>query len=84
MSLSHLRGSQAIAQLSDAVVALERNQQADDDKEANLTVVRVLKNRYAGITGIATHLYYHRDTGRLNEVLDVEEFLRPPDPEGGY
>ena len=84
VSLSHLRGSQAIAQLSDSVVALERNQQAEDDKEANLTVVRVLKNRYAGLTGIATHLYYDKETGRLVEVEDVEEFLSPPDPEGKY
>ena len=28
----------------------------------------VLKNRYTGETGIATHLYYNRDTGRLTEV----------------
>lgn len=84
VSLAHLRGSQAIAQLSDTVIALERNQQADNDKEANLTVVRVLKNRYAGITGIATHLYYDRSTGRLIEVENPEEFINPPDKEGGY
>lgn len=75
VSLSHLRGSQAIAQLSDIVIALERNQQADDDKEANLTKVRVLKNRYAGLTGIATHLAYDKATGRLTEVPDVEAYL---------
>jgi len=84
VSLSHLRGSQAIAQLSDSVIALERNQQAEDDKEANLTTVRVLKNRYAGLTGIATHLYYEKDTGRLVEIENVGEFLTPPDKEGGY
>lgn len=75
VSLAHLRGSQSIAQLSDAVIALERDQQADDEKLANLTRVRVLKNRYAGITGLATSLYYNRDTGRLEEVHDVNEFL---------
>ena len=75
VSLAHLRGSQSIAQLSDSVVALERNQQAESEKEANLTTVRVLKNRYAGIVGIATYLYYERDTGRLREVRDKNEFL---------
>ena len=75
VSLAHLRGSQSIAQLSDAVIALERNQQEDNEKLANLTRVRVLKNRYAGITGLATSLYYDRSTGRLQEVKNVEEFL---------
>jgi len=75
VSLSQLRGSHSIAQLSDAVVALERNQQAEDEKESNLTTVRVLKNRYAGLTGIATRLFYNRETGRLEEVLDLEGFL---------
>lgn len=75
VSLAHLRGSQSIAQLSDSVVALERNQQAESEKEANLTTVRVLKNRYAGIVGVATYLYYERDTGRLREVRDKSEFL---------
>jgi twinkle protein len=68
ISLGHLRGSQSIAQLSDIVIALERDQQADDDVDANTTVCRVLKNRYAGENGIATHLYFHKETGRLEEV----------------
>jgi len=84
VSLSHLRGSQAIAQLSDTVIALERNQQAEDEREANMTTVRVLKNRYAGIVGIATHLYYDKETGRLQEVEDVAEWLSPPDEDGKY
>ncbi len=45
VSLSHLRGSASIAHLSDAVIGLERNQQAEDDVEANTTTVRILKNR---------------------------------------
>ena len=73
VSLSHLRGSQAIAQLSDMVIALERNQQADDPIEANTTTVRVLKNRYAGLTGKACRLFYERETGRIVEVDEEEE-----------
>lgn len=84
VSLSHLRGSQAIAQLSDSVVALERNQQAEDIKEANLTTIRVLKNRYAGLTGIATHLAYERDTGRLSEIFNIGEYLAPKITNEGF
>ena len=71
VSLSHLRGSQAIAQLSDAVIALERDQQAEDPNAANTTTIRVLKNRYAGETGVACHLFFNRDTGRLHEVENL-------------
>jgi twinkle protein len=83
VSLSHLRGSQAIAQLSDVVIAAERNQQAVDEKEANLTRIRVLKNRYAGLTGLATNLCYEHATGRLKEISDVEEYLAPTVEEAG-
>jgi twinkle protein len=70
-SLSQLRGSHAIAQLSDMVLGLERNQQGE---EANVTTVRVLKNRFSGETGIACHVKYNPDTGRLNECsLEFEE-----------
>jgi twinkle protein len=70
--LSHLRGSQSIAQLSDCVISLERNQQADDAIEASTTRVRVLKSRYTGDVGIATHLLFDNDTGRLREVDDYD------------
>jgi twinkle protein len=66
-SLSQLRGSAAIAQLSDAVIGLERPQQAGDES-ANDMIVRILKNRYAGTTGICSVLRYNPETGRLTEV----------------
>jgi twinkle protein len=69
VSLSHLRGSQSIAQLSDCVIALERDQQSEDEQEANTTHIRVLKSRYTGDVGMATHLLYNRDTGRLAETF---------------
>jgi twinkle protein len=71
-SLSHLRGSAAIAQLSDCVIGLERDQQSED---RNKTQVRVLKNRTSGITGVAGELRYNTDTGRLTEgnAFDQEE-----------
>ncbi len=76
-SLSHLRGSQSIAQLSDCVVTLERNQQSDDPVEAATTRIRVLKSRYTGDVGVATHLVYDHATGRLNE-LDLGDLEDKP------
>ena len=73
ISLSHLRGSQASSQLSDGVWALERNQQADG-KEKNLVRVRVLKNRFSGETGIAGHLFYNKETDRLEAVENVKDY----------
>lgn len=67
-SLSQLRGSHAIAQLSDIVIGVERNQQ--DMKYQNITTLRVLKNRFTGDAGIAGWLLYQRSTGRLEELLD--------------
>ncbi len=64
-SLSQLRGSSAIGQLSDSVLGCERNQQ--DQLEAMNTTVRVLKNRYAGITGVCATLEYNPTIGRLHE-----------------
>jgi twinkle protein len=72
VGLSHLRGSQSIAQLSDCVIALERNQQSDDPIEASTTHVRVLKSRYTGDVGMATHLLYDNETGRLSEISSDE------------
>ena len=73
VSLSELRGSAAIAQLSDIVIGLERNQQADDPILRNQTTLRVIKNRFSGLTGKACKLQYDADTGRLSEVLDETE-----------
>ena len=73
-SLAQLRGSHAIAQLSDCVIGCERNQQ--DESDGNRMTMRILKNRYSGHTGIATTLDYDIPTGRLTEwvapdVVDV-------------
>ncbi len=73
VGLNHLRGSQSIAQLSDCVIALERNQQSEDPIDSQTTHMRILKSRYTGDVGMATHLLYDQDTGRLKE-LDAADF----------
>jgi twinkle protein len=75
VSLSELRGSAAIAQLSDIVIGLERNQQDDDPIIRNQTTLRVIKNRFSGLTGPACKLQYDSDTGRLTEVDDEHSFF---------
>ena len=75
VSLSELRGSAAIAQLSDMVIGLERNQQADDDRDRNTTILRVIKNRFSGLTGKAGELVYNKITGRLREGVDGESLF---------
>lgn len=70
VSLSQLRGSGAIAQLSDMVIGLERNQQGDNP---NVLTLRVLKNRFCGDTGISGYLEYDPETGRLKDCPQGSE-----------
>jgi twinkle protein len=72
-SLNQLRGSGAIAQLSDIVIGLERDGQNDDPAIRNTTRIRVLKNRFSGLTGPAGSAYYDRTTGRMSEVIETED-----------
>lgn len=71
------RGSGSIVQLSDVAIALEGNRQADDEEERNITIVRGLKNRFSGETGVACALKYEQSTGNLVEckVIDMEDAL---------
>lgn len=68
ITLQDLRGSGALASVPNTVVALERDRQNADERVANTTIVRVLKNRLTGRAGIATALYYDHNTGRLSEI----------------
>jgi twinkle protein len=70
VTLSQLRGSGALKQLSDNVIALERNQQGGDP---NKSLARVLKCREFGETGEADELEYDPDTGRLLPTTGFKE-----------
>jgi twinkle protein len=63
VTLSNLRGSGALKQLSNNVIGLERDQQGDDGHN---TTVRLLKNRLFGTLGPADGLTYDEKTGRMN------------------
>jgi twinkle protein len=66
-SLSDLRGSASIGQLSDIVIGLERNGQADDLLERHTTYIRIIKNRFSGLTGLSAKLFYDFEDGRMRE-----------------
>lgn len=73
VALKHLRGSHSIVQLSDMVIAAERDQQ--DEETKNWTHIKVLKNRYTGETGSGGWVRYDPETGRLHEgIPDHQEF----------
>jgi len=65
VSLSQLRGSHSIAQLSDQVLALERNQQSDEERD--ITTLRIIKNRYSGETGYAGKIKFNLATSKFTE-----------------
>jgi twinkle protein len=72
VNLGHLRGSHGIAQISDTVVAMERDTQSDDPVVSNTVTLRVLKCRYTGDVGEAGKLFYDKKSGRLEHM--TEEF----------
>lgn len=79
VSITDLRGSGALRQLSDTIIALERDQQGDNP---NLVRIRVLKCRFTGDTGIAGYLLYNKETGwleRTGQTYDAE-----PNEEGTW
>jgi len=77
VSLSHLRGSGSIAQLSDKVIGLEGNQQ--DEANSHKRKIRCLKDREEGErVGLLGGAIYQPDIGRL-----LPDEL-PEDEEGGF
>jgi len=88
VTLGLLRGSGSIGQLSDVVIGQERDQQ--DEERSNITTLRIVKDRFAGSTGLAGELEYNPDTGRLAEVPMNSDFTAPltqagrPAESGGY
>lgn len=77
VQLRSLRGSRAVGQLSDCVIALESNQQSGS--ESNLTTLRVLKCRHTGNVGEVCQLKYDKTTSKFNETGIAAIFAENPD-----
>jgi twinkle protein len=74
VTADQFKGSGAIVFWSNFLIGLERDQQAADEEERNITTLRVLKDRNTGLaTGHTFKLKYNHDTGRWGE-LDEDEF----------
>ena len=71
VSLTHLRGSAAIEQLSHNIIAVEGHQHGN---QPNARTLRVLKNREWGDLGVADSAMYYPDTGRLLPI-DLQQSL---------
>jgi len=72
VTLGQLKGSSGISQLSDSVIALERDQQSGS--KHSLTTVRVLKNRFTGEVGVAGQLKYDLETCKFTEYEAEPDF----------
>ena len=88
-SLDDLRGSGTLKQLPMTIIALSRNQQHRDPICANTSQITILKCRFTGRTGIAQHLYFQGDTGRMVVVPRPSNYIEEPEKpksfgKGGY
>ena len=83
ISLDDLRGSGTLKQLPDGILALERNQQAENEKERQLIRLRILKGRFMGDTGIAGHLGYDKETEKYEPVAKVGEYTGAHENDSG-
>jgi twinkle protein len=83
ITLQDLRGSGSLGSVPNIVIAMERDRQDPEPIKANTSVIRVLKNRFTGKTGVATALHYEASSGKLNEIgfgIDADgEILFDPD-----
>jgi twinkle protein len=62
VTATDLRGSGGLRQLSDTIIAVERNQQGENP---NLIRFRLIKCRFTGDTGVAGYMEYDKVSGRL-------------------
>lgn len=68
ISLKNIRGSAGVANFSMGVHAAERDQQGE---RPDLTLIRVLKNRHVGKTGVADILKWDENRGRQEPTNDA-------------
>lgn len=75
ISLDDLRGSGTLKQIPDTILALERNQQSDDEDLKNTMKLRVLKCRFTGNTGLAGYVRFNKSKNKIEDVdpLEIKE-----------
>ncbi len=73
VTIRQFKGSRAIGYWSHFMLGLERDTQAEEEEDRQLTTLRVLKDRYTGrANGLTVCLAYDTATGRLSEAASAE------------
>lgn len=67
-----IRGTAGVEQLANIVIKLNRNKEDPDEWRRNVTKVTIQKNRFSGMTGPCSYLWYNPTTGRLSELTKEE------------
>ena len=74
VKIDDLKGSGAVKQWANMVIALERNQQSEDEDEARTTTVRILKGRGVGKNvGKTVEVKYLPETAQLIQSDEARE-----------
>ena len=67
-----IRGTAGIEQLANIVIRLDRDTMSVNPDERNTLKIFVSKNRFSGRTGPACLCRYDTETGRINEIEDMQ------------
>ena len=63
-----IRGSAGVEQLGNTVIGLERDIKSHDPFRRAVTRMTIEKNRFAGMTGPSSYLFFEKETGRLRDM----------------
>jgi twinkle protein len=63
-----IRGTAGVEQLANIVIQANREVKSKDDWRRNVITLQVNKNRFTGMTGPSSYLYFDQETGRLREL----------------
>jgi len=74
VSIRQFRGSRALGQWPNTILAIERNQQDEDESKRHTSIVKVLKHRPRGsVVGRKIPLKFNERTAKLTELKFDEE-----------
>jgi twinkle protein len=67
-----IRGTAGVGQLANMVIQAEREIKAKDEWRRNVIKLMVNKNRFSGMTGPSSYLFFDTETGRLRELGEAD------------
>lgn len=69
-----IRGTAGIEQLSNTIIRVTRDKTHEDESVRNTNILSIEKNRFNGDTGTACSLRFNKQTGKLDEILEINPF----------